>query len=247
MAEALPPRERLALAGPALVDPARAVRLEAARLLAPTASAIANAAGQDVLDRTIEELQASLHFNADRPEARNTEAALLAARGRVDDALSAYQTALTMAPDYLATYINLADLQSQQGREADAEATLVAGIARAGQRAELLHALGLSLVRAGRRDEALTMLEQAATLSPETPRFAYAFAVALHSTGSPDQAIVVLEANLARHPADRDSLVALATFHRDAGRRAAALAAAQRLASAYPGDPGAQALLGALR
>lgn len=245
--EGLPPRERLALVGPALVDPVRAVRLEAARLLAPAAGAIANAAGQDVLARTMGELEASLRFNADRPESRNAEAALLAARGHADEAVAVYREAQQLAPDHTATYINLADLLSQRGREREAETTLRDGIARNGPAPDLLHALGLSLVRAGRRDEAVRELERAATAAPEIARFSYAWAVALHSTGAGNRAVEVLEATLARHPTDRDSLFALATFHRDAGRRDQARAAAERLARAYPDDPGAQALLGSLR
>ena len=246
-AEGLPPRERLALVGAALVDPVRAVRLEAARLLAPSAGAVANAAGQDMLERAIGELRASLRFNADRPESRNTDAALLAARGRPDEAMAAYRAALAIAPDDTASYINLADLQSQQGREHDADTTLREGLTRLGPRADLLHAHGLSLVRSGRRDAALDALERAASAAPEVARFSYAFAVALHSTGAGDRAIAVLTATLARHPTDRDSLIALTTFHRDAGRRDAALAAAERLTRAYPDDAGAQALLNSLR
>jgi tetratricopeptide (TPR) repeat protein len=158
-----------------------------------------------------------------------------------------YQAALQLAPDYTATYINLADLLSQGGREGAAEAAVRDGIARNGPRADLLHALGLSLVRAGRRDEAVRELERAATAAPEIARFSYAWAVALHSTGAGDRAVEVLAAALQRHPTDRDSLFALATFHRDAGRRDEARAAAERLARAWPDDPGAQALLNSLR
>jgi predicted CXXCH cytochrome family protein len=246
-AEGLPARERLALVGPALVDPVRAVRLEAARLLAPAAGAIANADGQNVLETSLGELEASLRFNADRPEARNAEAAVLAARGRIDEAVAVYRAALELAPDYTATYINLADLHSRQGREGEAEAALRDGIARNGPRPDLLHALGLSLVRAGRRDDAVRELERAAMLAPDVARFSYAWAVALHSTGAGDRAIAVLEATLSRHPTDRDSLIALATFHRDAGRRPDARAAAERLARTYPDDAAAQALLRSLQ
>jgi Tfp pilus assembly protein PilF len=245
--EGLPPRERLALAGPALVDPVRAVRLEAARLLAPAGGAIANASGQDVLDQSINELMSSLRFNADRPESRNLQASVLAARGRVDQAIATYEATLAMAPDDAATYVNLADLLSQQGREGDAETTLRPGIARNGPRADLVHALGLSLVRAGRRADAVVELGRAAAAAPEVPRFSYAWAVALHSTGATTRATEVLEATLERHPTDRDSLFALSTFHRDAGRRDAARQVAARLVQAHPDDPEARALVDALR
>ena len=247
VAEGLAPRERLALAGAALVDPARAVRLEAARLLASAGGAVANAEGIDVLDRATDELRASLRLHADRPESRNTLASLLATQGRVDEAVAEYQAALTLAPDFVATYINLADLFGQRRREAEAESTLRQGLARLGPRADLHHALGLSLVRAGRRTDALLALAEAARLAPEVPRFSYALAVALHSTGQPVRAIQVLEQLLGRHPVNRDALFALATFHRDAGRRVDARDAALRLAAAYPGDLDAQALADSLR
>ena len=47
---------------------------------------------------------------------------------------------------------------------------------------------------------------------------------------------LVLKGNLGKHPADRDSLLALVTFNRDSGDVAAALAYAERLAQLDPGD-----------
>jgi predicted CXXCH cytochrome family protein len=247
VAEGLAPRQRLALAGAALVDPVLAVRLEAARLLAPAGGAVANAEGVNVLDRAAEELRASLRLHADRPESRNAMAGLLAAQGRVDEAVAEYRASLALAPDVVATYINLADLFGQRRRESEAESTLRQGLAALGPRADLQHALGLSLVRAGRRAEALVALDEAARLAPAVPRFSYALAVALHSTGQGARAIQVLDQLLARHPGDRDSLFALATFHRDAGRRAEARAAAERLVRSWPDDLDARALLESLR
>lgn len=247
IAGALPPRDRLTLAAAALGDRSRAVRIEAARVVAGAGVGVRTAGGDDVVARAREELDASLRFNADRPETRNMNASLLAAAGRTDAAIAEYEAALRLAPDFTATYINLADLYSRLERERDAERVLRDGLVRAGDRAELHHALGLSLVRAGRRAEAVEALGRAARLAPEAARFGYAWAVALHSTGAPDRAIAVLEDVLARHPRDRDSLQALATFHRDAGRLDAARAAAARFAAAWPDDPAAAALVASLR
>ena len=58
--------------------------------------------------------------------------------------------------------------------------------------------------------------------------------VALNSTGHTDEALEVLEANQARHQADRDTLLALVTINRDGGHFAAALTWADRLVALDP-------------
>lgn len=70
---------------------------------------------------------------------------------------------------------------------------------------------GLALVRLKRREEAVEALRKAAELEPGAPRDGFALAVAL-------------EANLARHSRDRDTLTALVTFLRVDGDATAALA-----------------------
>lgn len=71
-------------------------------------------------------------------------------------------------------------------------------------------------------DEALRELERATLLQPGNARFAYVYAVALHSTGKADAAIAKLEKALLAHPNDRDVLAALASFHQARGENAAA-------------------------
>ena len=48
--------------------------------------------------------------------------------------------------------------------------------------------------------------------------------------------MAVLKENLVRHPADRDTLLALISYSRDAGDFKSALENAERLAKASPGD-----------
>jgi len=93
----------------------------------------------------------------------------------------------------------------------------------------LHHALGLALVRLKRTDAALSELESATVLEPGNARFAYVYAVALHSTGKSDAAIARLEKTLLAHPNDRDILEALASFHSARGDNAAANPYAERL------------------
>jgi tetratricopeptide (TPR) repeat protein len=71
--------------------------------------------------------------------------------------------------------------------------------------------------------------------------------VALNDTGRRAQARRELDAALARHPNDRDLLLALTLFERDAGNRARALALAERLSLLEPDSRDVQQLLGELR
>ena len=84
--------------------------------------------------------------------------------------------------------------------------------------ADVMHALGLLLVREKKVDEALILLKGAAERAPENARYAYVYGVALNTTGQTSKAIAVLESTQKRHPYDRDLLHALATINRDAGR-----------------------------
>ena len=75
---------------------------------------------------------------------------------------------------------------------------------------------------------------RASEIDPGNARYAYVHGVALNSAGRTDEALAVLEASQARHPADRDTLLALVTINRDAGRFAAALSWADRLVALDP-------------
>jgi Flp pilus assembly protein TadD len=90
-----------------------------------------------------------------------------------------------------------------------AEATLRGGLKANPSSGALHHSLGLSLVRQGRKPEALAALAKAAQLEPTSARNAYVYAVALHDAGRRAEAVDVLERSLQRHPHDRDTLEAL--------------------------------------
>jgi Flp pilus assembly protein TadD len=92
----------------------------------------------------------------------------------------------------------------------------------------------------------LKALGQAATLAPGNPRFVYVYAVALNDAGQRAKAVRELEGALKRRPDDRDMLLALALFERDAGNRARALVHAQRLAALDPTDADARRLVAEL-
>ena len=156
--------------------------------------------------------------NADRPEAHLNLANLYARLGRPGDAEAALRKALVLDPHFVPALVNLADLYRAQGREADARALSWSRPSRvAPDNAEALHALGLLRVRQGRHAEAVDLLRRAVQGRPESTRFAYVYAVALHGTGDPTRAIAVLEEAHRRRPANRDVLSALVTYLSETG------------------------------
>lgn len=153
------------------------------------------------------------------------------------------RSAIALEPRHVPAYVNLADLRRSQGRDADAETTLREGLVQMPDDATLHHVLGLTLVRLQRVDEALVALARAAQLVPANARFAYVYAVGLHSSGKTPQALEEIDRALALNPAQRELLLAGASLSRDAGERERALGYARRLAAAAPNDPQAQRLL----
>jgi predicted CXXCH cytochrome family protein len=241
-----PAAQRLPLAAPLLDDPVRAVRIEAARVLAPLPPDSMDAAQRARLDRGVAEYVAAQRVDADRPEARTNLGTVYGQMGRVADAEAEFRTAIALEPGYTPAYVNLADLYRVAQRDPDGERVLRAGIAAAPNDAALHFALALLLVRQHRLPEAIEALQRAAALRPSDPHYAYVLGVALNSAGQRDAALAVLTGAAARHPSDSELLSALATIHRDAGQRDAALEYARRLARVAPDDPDARRLLAEL-
>jgi tetratricopeptide (TPR) repeat protein len=205
-ASSLPPADRVPMLAPLLTDSVRLVRADAARALAPAAPSMFKPDQRAAFPAALSEYREEQRVNADRAEARLNLGAFFAETGQLDSAAAEYQTALKMNPALLATYVNLADLYRQQGRDADAERTLLDGLARApkGEGAELQYALGLTYVRQKRMADAVTPLAAAAKLAPDNARYALVLGLALQRLGHNDEAKAVLERALARHPDDRE-------------------------------------------
>jgi predicted CXXCH cytochrome family protein len=242
-----PAPERWSLAAPLLSDPVRGVRIRAASLLAAVPTANQPAVDREAFDRADAEFIAAQRFNADRPEARSALANFYASRGQLDKAETEYKAALKLNPQYAPAAINLADLYRALGNDAAGERLLRAMNSTAPENAEVHYTLGLVLVRLKRNDEALTEFQEAAKLAPDRARYAYVYGVALHSMGLTAQAMDVLDKNLALHPEDRNTLLALITFNRDLGDLSAALKYAQRLSEITPEDRGLKNLIQELR
>jgi tetratricopeptide (TPR) repeat protein len=247
MLENIPAAQRWPLVSPLLSDSNRGVRIRAASLLAAVPSASQLPSDRERFERAAAEFIAAQRLNADRPEARTTLGNFLARRRLTADAEIEYKAALRLSPQYTPAAINLADLYRQLARDNDGESVLRAAIAASPRDAGLHYSLGLTLTRLKQPDEALGELRRAAELEPDRARYLYVYAVALHSAGRGGEAVIVLKEALEKHPDDRDTLLALVNFSRQAADIGSALEYAERLARIVPDDPGVAALLRALR
>jgi tetratricopeptide (TPR) repeat protein len=222
---------------PLLSDPVRAVRIEAAAVLAglpadnlPTGVAAA-------LRSATDEYVGAQELNADRPEAHLNLGLLYAKENHFDKAEAELTTALSLDPNFAPAAVNLADLYRGQNRDEDGERILRAAISRSPDDASLQHALGLLMVRENRGAEGLSLLRAAASLQPDNARYVYVYAVALNDAGKTREAIETLESSMKVHPYDRDSLAALVNFLERVGDTADALTYAQRLDQLESGSP----------
>jgi len=247
MLQNLPLDQRWSTVAPLLSDSVRGVRIRAASMLADAPPSRLSEPDRLRLDRAAEEFIVAQKFNADRPEARTTLGAFYTRRGRSSDAESEYKAALRLSPQFTGASINLADLYRQTGRETDAERVLRSAIEISPNDGGLHHALGLSLVRLKRLDEALTELGRAASLNRNNARYAYVYGVALHSAGRLQDAIGSLKESLVAHPENRDILMAIVGFSREAGDTATALQYAEQAARIAPDYPAIKGVLGELQ
>jgi tetratricopeptide (TPR) repeat protein len=230
-----------------LDDPVRDVRLEAARLVAEVPPSALQPKERKKREQGIAQYLESQRSNAGRPESHHNIGDLHISLGQYADAERELKEALRIDPDFVPAAVTLADLYRGLGRDAEGEPVLRAMIAEQPAAAAARLALGLWLVRSGRRDEALIEFEQAAELGPQDPQFAYVYAVALSDLGQQEEAVEVLEAALRRHPYHRGILFALASYERDAGNIVPAIEYATRLVELEPDDPTLRQFLSELR
>jgi tetratricopeptide (TPR) repeat protein len=227
---AVEPTKRWDIGAPLLADPIRTVRLEAVNALADLpAMASPPAAQRAVVDRALGEYRATQTLNADRADACLNLGALDARLGDQDGAQASYERAIRLQPSFMPAYVNLADLYREQGRDADAERTLRAALARVPDAADVRHTLGLTLVREKRMPDAIGEFARAATLAPDVPRYAYAYALALDRTGEHARALAVLADAQRRFTGDREILEALVQFSLAAGDAEAAVGWREKL------------------
>jgi tetratricopeptide (TPR) repeat protein len=188
------------------------------------------------LRTALDEYIAVQRYNSDRGEAHMNLALLEIGAGNGLLADEHLARAIAIDPTFVPAYVQLAELYRGRREEEKAEAILRRALEHNPDAALAHHSLGLSLIRQRQLAAALDELRRATELEPESARFGYVYAVALEQTGSRPEALRALDAVLARHPYDIDSLSAAAIWTGQRGDVQAALGYLQTLQALRPDD-----------
>ncbi len=232
----LPPEQRLA-AMPLLEDPVRAVRIEAARVLAELPADRFDPAQRRAFEAALAEYREAQLAMADMPGGHLNLAVLHANRGEPEAAEKAYWAALRMDPDFLPARANLANLYNRTGRNDAAERVLREGIERAPDEGELHYSLALLLAEEKRLEEAADSLGRAAELMPDRARVHYNHGLALQQLGHRTEAGAALRKARRIDPRDSTIAYAVAVFYAQQGQWELALPHARDLIALAPGEP----------
>jgi len=208
----LPPSGELQDLGARLLqDPARAVRIEAARSLSGRAELRWRADEAQALRTAQQEWLQAERQAEERPETQLNLARLYAATADPQAAERALQSATKLAPDWPPAAMALSDWLRGSGRESEGELALRRtlkltadrpGSVAAGDIADAAQSLGLLLVRGQRLNEALPWLAQAARKRPERADYALTYTLALRESGRPREALAQARQARQLHPSD---------------------------------------------
>jgi predicted CXXCH cytochrome family protein len=201
-AETMMPEQQQILV-PLLQDEQRAIRIEAARLLA------GNPVVKDNSDftRARQEYIDSQQINADRAPALTNLAGLAVKEERLADAEALLLSALKLEPYYIPASMNLADLYRATHREKEAAEIILAALKTQTDSPDLNMAYALWLVRDKNLDSAIQYLATAAA-SGNSPHFSYVYALALSQQGKTSEALRELDRAAAMPVYDRNIHIA---------------------------------------
>ncbi|MEY3289729.1 MAG: hypothetical protein RLZZ419_1971 [Pseudomonadota bacterium] len=234
--ESADPINRILSASPLLTDSVRVVRIEAARVLADVPDSQIPKSRLESNNSAMQEYVAALQLNADWPAENINLGNLYLRQGKIDDAIIAYQRAITLDSLFVGAYANLADAYRQQSRDDEGEKQLRKGLSLIPNAPDLHHALGLLLVRKGDKTTALQEFAKACKLLPDEAGYAYVYRIALNSMGKQREALALLKAADNHQPYNLQVLSALISIQRETGDNKAALIYARKAAEALPGN-----------
>ncbi len=238
-----PPSKRR-LMSPLLYDPVKAVRIEAARLLAEDPSLDLGPDLRKAYEATLEEYKASMEYSADFAFARYNLANLYVSLDEPDKAIRSFRAAIKIDDLFYPAKVNLAMLYDRRGEKKKAEVLLREVLEADPDMHEVAYSLGLLLAEAERYEEAVSFLERAADGMPRHARVRYNLGLLLQVLGRDKEAETELLGALRIEPDNLDFLYAAADHYLKRGRLGEARRMAERMIEKHPSNRLGHDLLG---
>ncbi len=158
---------------------------------------------------------------------------VLAGQGKDDEAITVFTNTISRHPEYLAAYVDLAEIYVRQRRFADAEALLVQGLEVDARSGVLWNNLGMVRMFRQNDEGAKEAFAKAVAAAPREERYAANLALATGLLGQYDEAFVLFEQILGPEGAHHN-LAVIAESRGDTERAAAERTAAAALAAKKP-------------
>lgn len=215
----LPVQYRLNYLWPLVTDSNKSVRLAVAQSLSSTQVSEMPANQQQQFEGLFDEYVEAQLVSSDMGGAHLNLGLFYTQQGKFKKAENSYRMALKLEPFLVPAFVNLADLYRIQGLEKNAMQVLMEALEIHPTLGALHHALGLSFIRQKNYAEAIEHLGDAWRFESNNSRFAYVYAVALHSKGRTAKALDVLESSYSENPADRETIQFMQTLYRQTGQR----------------------------
>ncbi|TBR37514.1 hypothetical protein CBF23_014485 [Marinomonas agarivorans] len=194
----LPVAERQKTYATLTEDRFKAIRVAAAQNLAYQA----NTTQSEALSAALLELEVANAINAWRGEGNINQSIVAIQKGDLAAAAEALTRSLKVDPYFADSYVNLADIYHQQGKQQQEKDALNQGLLAVPNSASLHYAKGLFFIRAGDKKASVAEFKTAMTLMPSNSQFAYLYFLALDSVGLTRQALTELRTVVKRYPND---------------------------------------------
>jgi tetratricopeptide (TPR) repeat protein len=204
---------RVRLLAPLLYDPVRAVRIEAARVLASLPKDAMHRETQKQFEASLAEFIQSMERMADFPASRHNLGNLYLDTGQSDVAEKHYLKAIEIDSRFYPAKVNLAMLYNNQGKKEAAEKLFRQIVEDHPELHEIKYSLGLLLAEKKDYEAAALYLKQAGKGLPGRSRIQYNLGILLQQLGRDTEAEQALNQALSIEPNHPDYLYALAIFH----------------------------------
>lgn len=239
----MPKEILLRLVAPKLYDRVKAVRMQAAYVLASLPVTDLRPEDRETFLQSVQEYREAMLYNADFAPQRYNLGNLSAAEGKADKAISYYQQAITIDDQFYPAKVNLAMQFNRTGKNKQSEKLLREVVTDHPELYEVDYSLGLLLAEMDNYSEAASFLGKAADGMPWYSRARYNQALAFLKLSRWEEGEKALLQALEIDSHNRQYFRTLIDLYLRMNKRESAKELAEKILALHPGHPEAQEIL----